>query len=90
MEGSRFKSSLSADRGIEEAVAASMIVDGHESCRVGFLPKSCLAIKYRFVGKFAQVVEMYADSDNSHKRRKDARNHGMASCTLLDAIPSLE
>jgi hypothetical protein len=81
---------LSADRGIEEAVTALIIVNGHEGCRVTFLPRSCFAIRERFISKFAQVVEMYASSENSHKRRKDARNYGMASCTLLDAIPLLE
>jgi hypothetical protein len=42
----------------EIALAAVLIWDGSESCRVGFLPKSYVAVKHQFVGRFAQITAL--------------------------------
>jgi hypothetical protein len=36
---------------------------------------------------FVQVLELYDNSENTHKRRKSHQNKGMAGCIFLAAIP---
>ena len=74
----------------EEAVKLVKISDGTDSCTVAYLPRvSVNPLKVtKNLNKFAQVVEIYKDSDNSHKRRLAKQNHGMASSIVfLDDIP---
>jgi hypothetical protein len=73
-----------------EAIACHVIIDGHEGCRVAFLPIFCLNQRERYINKFAQVVELFVDSESSHKRGRGHRYKGMASCMLLDDIPVME
>ena len=42
--------------------------------------------KDRVEGKFAQIIELYSNSENSMMRAKDERNHGVASYRFLDDI----
>ena len=46
--------------------------------------------KEKFIGKFAQIIELYEDSESEVKRRKSHRNKGVASFRLLDDIPQQE
>lgn len=73
----------------EEAVKLVKIADGTDTCTVGYVPRvsSNLPKVMRNINKFAQVVEIYRDSENTHKRRLANQNHGMASVVLLDTIP---
>ena len=67
----------------ETVLKAVLIVDGQETCHVGFLQ--------RLSGKFAQVLELYDDLEESkHKRTKSVRNQGMASFILMENIQQLE
>lgn len=75
---------------LREALACYLIWDGTEACRLGFLPTACLRVKERFHAKFAQVCEIYDNSDSSRHRRKSQKNRGMAGCALLDEIPLFE
>jgi hypothetical protein len=78
----------------ETVLKAVLIADGQESCHVGFLPRHialCPMEVERLSGKFAQVLELYDDVDDSkHKRTKSVRNQGMASFILMENIQELE
>ena len=70
----------------ETVLKAVLIKDGQETCHVGFLPRH-IALRptevERLSGKFAQVLELYDDLEESkHKRTKSVRNQGMASFIL--------
>jgi hypothetical protein len=76
----------------EEAVKLVKLADGADSCTVGFVPRvfaKSPKVKAN-LKKFVQVVELYSDSPNSHKRRLSHQNHGMASVVFLDSIPIAE
>jgi len=76
---------------VEDAIKVVRIRDGAESCVVGFLPRNIVKVfKEKFVGQFAQVIELYDDSENTTMRRKSHRNKGMASFRLLQDIPEQE
>ena len=71
----------------EDAVKACRIRDGTESCVIGFLPRHVVVSnKERYIGKFAQIVELCEESDNKTKRLKNRRNLGIAAFSLLDNI----
>ena len=76
---------------VEEAVKVVRIRDGTESCTVGFLPRNVATTrKDEFIGKFAQIIELYDKSDNEFMVRKSIRNKGMASFRLLTHIQEQE
>lgn len=76
------------DNEVQEAIACHRIKDGVESCRIGFLSRNLAArSKHQFENKFAQVLELYEQSENVAKRNKSYRNKGMASFRLLEFIP---
>ena len=54
---------------VEKAIKAVRISDGTELCAVAYLPQ-CIMKNFpdQFVGKFAQVIELYDLSDNSMMR----------------------
>ena len=89
----RFKLTV-IDTGIrknEEAIKAVRVRDGTETCTVGFLPRSLVVCrKERFVGQFAQIIELYGMSENKTMRRKSHQNKGIASFRLLDEIQEQE
>jgi len=79
----------------ETVLKVLLVVDGEESCHIGFLPRH-VALRplevQRLHGKYAQVLELYDELDDSHKHKKtkSARNQGMASYILLENIQQLE
>ena len=65
--------------------------DGTELCTIGFLPRNIVKSgKDRFVGQFAQIIELYEHSDNTTMRRKSNRNKVVASLRLLKYIQEQE
>ena len=88
----RFKLSVvDVDGKTEEAIKVVRVRDGTESCTIGFLPRNIVKSgKDRFVGKFAQIIELYEHSDNTTMRRKSNRNKGVASFRLLKDIQEQE
>ena len=77
----------------EEAIKVVLIRDGTECCTVGFLCKSIVVVerdKTRFVGHFAQIIELYDESANKTIMLKSKRNMGIASFRLLDEIQDQE
>ena len=76
----------------EEAVKCIRISEGADGCTVGFVPRFLLKSK-KFQEKIAektsplvQVVELYAISENTQKRHKSHKKHGMAACNFLTDI----
>ena len=78
---------------LEEAIKAVLICNGTECCTVGFLCKSIVVVKRdkeRFVGCFAQIIELYDEFANKTMMLKSKRNLGIASFQLLDEIQDQE
>ena len=74
---------------LEETIKAVLIRNGTEHCTVGFLCKSIVVVerdKTRFVGHFAQIIELYNESTNKTMMLKSKRNMGIASFWLLGKI----
>ena len=73
----------------EDAVKLVKIQDATDSCTVAYVPR--VAINHpkvvKNLNKFAQVVEIYRESNNSHKRRIANLSKGVASIVFLDDIP---
>ena len=77
----------------EVALKVVLICDGTECCTVGFLCKSIVVVekdKARFVGCFAQIIELYDEFANKTMMLKSKRNLGIASFQLLDEIQGQE
>jgi hypothetical protein len=76
----------------EEAVKCVRITDGVDSCTVAFVPRNLhnLEIVKKNINNFVIVKEVYADSDNTYKKRKASKNFGMAGVVLLSEIPQAE
>lgn len=74
----------------ETVMKVIVIRDGVESCHVGFLPRHVVARAHdvnRLDGKFAQVLALYEDDDAGQvRKKKSARNHGMASYRLIEEV----
>ena len=67
---------------------AVKVKDGVESCHVGFISQAVLCFtKQKYANHFAQVLEIYQESDDPFKRRKSEKNYGMESFRLLDDVP---
>jgi hypothetical protein len=67
---------------LEEAIKAVLICNGTGHYTVGSLCKSIVVVekdKARFVGHFAQIIELYAESPNKTMMLKCKRNVGIAS-----------
>ena len=70
----------------ETAVKAVRVIDGVDTCTVGFVLR-VLKLIPKVVGhlnKFVQVVELYENSDNTYKRSLAHRNSGVCSVAFLD------
>jgi primosomal replication protein N len=75
----------------EEAIQAVHIWDGTALCIIGFLPRNIVQSgKDKYVGKFAQIIELYDQLECEVKRRKSYQNRGVASFQLLDNISDKE
>ena len=76
-----------------ETIKAVLIKDGTELCTVGFLGREVAALpsqRSKYIDKFAQVLELYDDNENSMMRKKSKRNAGMASFRLMEDIQGQE
>jgi hypothetical protein len=84
----RFRLAVAEVEGrIEQAIQVVRVRDGSESCTIGFLQRNLVkSDKDKYVGKFAQIIELYENSENEVKRRKSHRNIGAASFRMLDDI----
>jgi hypothetical protein len=80
------------DGAVEEAIACVLIRDAAETCRVAFIPRVLhqSAIVKKHLNRHVQVTEVYKDSHNTSKRRKNHLNCGVAGVVFLDLIPQLE
>ena len=76
----------------QEAIKCVRVHDGVEPCTIGFIPK--VLVKNQAINtmlnRFAQIVELYNESESTMKRRKSTMYKGMAKCTLLDHVLSSE
>ena len=62
---------VNVDGAPKDAVKACRIRDGTESYVIVSLPRHLVVSnKERYIGKYAQIVELYEDSDNRKKRLK--------------------
>ena len=77
----------------EEAIKAVLVQDGTKLYTVEFLSKSVLAVEKdweRYIGRFAEVIELYDHSINKTITLKSKRNMGIASIRLLEDIQEQE
>jgi hypothetical protein len=71
----------------EEANKMVKIDEGiGESCTVGFIPRVMATLPWSQakIGHVVKVVELYADSSNTHKKRKDQQNMRMGCAEFVD------
>ena len=74
---------------LQMAMKAVVVRDGTELCTVGFLGKNIAALektRFRYQDNFAQIIELYDESDNQTKRARSNHNLGVASFRLFDDI----
>jgi hypothetical protein len=76
----------------DEAIKAIKILNDMDSCHVGFLMRHFVhgRRKEAVVNKFDQVLELYKNSNDMTKQRKNIRLFGIASFRLLDNIQEVE
>jgi hypothetical protein len=68
----------------EEAIQAVCLLDGKETCNVGYLPCHIVHLQCdKFIEKDAKIIELYENSDNPFKQRKSNKNFGIASFVFL-------
>lgn len=69
----------------EECFKAIKIDDGLETCTIGFLPRHFVygPRKDDFNGKYCKVLELYKDSTESVKTRKNLRLNGVCSFKFI-------
>jgi hypothetical protein len=86
------KTVVDVETGVEEAIVCVLVRCGRETCSVGFIPRALHAWDpvVEHINRHAQVVEMYAVSRNTQKRRKNHMNCGVAGCMFLDQINQIE
>ena len=72
----------------EPVGAVYRVVNGVRTCKVAFVPKFiALTGMLKLVdNKYVTVTELYANSSNPYKVLKDTKMHGMAVCTVIDAL----
>lgn len=76
----------------EEAIKLVKIINGTDTCTVGFIPREELKNTkiQASINKFCQVVELYDESESGYKRKLSHRNYGMATAVFLEDIPISE
>jgi hypothetical protein len=73
----------------ETAIAAYLVSDGIDQCRVGFLQRHLLKYVCQYDGVLAQVTEVYcADSESPTKRKKYHHNRGCCLAAIISSIPA--
>ena len=71
----------------ELALAAHLVVDGQDTCRVGFLKKNLVKHAFLYSGKLARITEIYSEDDaNSVKKKIYHKNGGCARAELLEWV----
>jgi hypothetical protein len=81
---------LNAEGREESAIAAYLVSDGIDQCRVGFLQRHLVRHAKSFDGVLAQVTEVYsATSESPAKRRKCLHNMGCCLAAVISAMPPL-
>lgn len=70
----------------ETAIAAYLVSDGIDQCRVGFLQRHFVAHAKSFDGVLAQVTEVYSITSDSPIKRKKCR-HNMGCCLAAVISP---
>jgi hypothetical protein len=79
---------------LQDAIKCVRIINGTDSCCAAYVPRSMVkSVGVKILNElnsFVQVLELYDDSESSHKRRKSHFNKGMASCIFIAAIPQAE
>ena len=72
----------------ETAIAAYLVSDGIDQCRVGFLQRHFVPHARSFDGVLAQVTEVYSITNDSPIKRKKCR-HNMGCClaALISELP---
>ena len=72
----------------ETAIAAYLVSDGIDQCRVGFLQRHFVAHARSFDGVLAQVTEVYSiTSDSPIKRKKCRHNYGCCLAAIISELP---
>lgn len=72
----------------ESAIAAFVVSDGIDCCRVGFLKRHLVKHWERYEGVLAQVTEVYAkDSDSPFKRKRFHHNRGVCVAAIISQLP---
>jgi len=79
--------SINIEGSKEMAIVVYWVTDGIDHCCVGFLHCHCVKHFAKFHGKLAQVVEMFALSQNSTDHCKSYMNRGMCHAILIDEVP---
>jgi len=70
--------------GREPAIEVRWVIDGEDTCRVGFLQAHYIPYAERYNGKLAKVMEVWSASDDStYKRRMYHHNCGCCIGRLL-------
>jgi len=71
----------------ETAYTVNWVTDGHDSCRVGFLPRAYVAQGGIFDGVLCQVVSVGNESDNDkNERAKVRRSCGYARVQVISPL----
>ena len=70
----------------EEAIKVMKVVDGNDTCMVGFVSRSFTAMErvYSHAGRQIVIDEIYKTSANPYKQKLAKDNKGMASASLLE------
>jgi hypothetical protein len=62
---------LNTDGAEETSIAAYLVSDGIDQCRVGFLPRHLVSHAKKYDGALAQITEVYSrESESASKRKK--------------------
>ena len=79
---------LNTDGAEETAIAAYLVSDGIDQCRVGFLPRHLVSHAKKFDGALAQITEVYSrESESASKRKKFHHNRGCCVAAIISSIP---
>jgi hypothetical protein len=79
---------LNTDGAEETAIAAYLVSDGIDQCRVGFLPRHLVSHAKKYDGALAQITELYTrESKSSSKRKKYHHNRGCCVAAIISSIP---
>ena len=74
----------------ETAIAAYLVSDGIDQCRVGFLQRHLVAHAKSFDGVLAQVTEVYSvTSESPSKRKKCLQKMGCCLAAVISAMPPM-